>query len=158
MNIARLIEYNTWANTQVAGHIATLSRDLFEKEIGGSFPSMRATMAHMIDSDWLWLNRWKGIPLADVPVWPSDNASMLNERWQAIRDEMVSVAQTFVDRPDTPVKVTTRAGRDFILPFQEIVFQVSHHGSYHRGQLTNMIRIVGEKPVSTDYFLFAVRK
>lgn len=158
MNIARLIEYNTWANTQVAGQIATLSKDLFEKEIGGSFPSMRATMAHMIDSDWLWLNRWKGIPLADVPVWPSDNASMLNEQWQAIRDEMVSVAQTFVDRPDAPVKLTTRAGRNFILPFQEIVFQVSHHGSYHRGQLTNMIRIVGEKPVSTDYFLFAVRK
>lgn len=158
MNIAGLIEYNTWANAQVAGHIATLSKDLFVKEIGGSFPSMRATMAHMIDSDWLWLNRWKGIPLADVPVWPSDNASMLNTQWQAIRDEMVSVAQTFIDRPDTPVKFTTRAGKDFILPFQDIVFQVSHHGSYHRGQLANMIRIVGEKPVSTDYFLFAIRK
>lgn len=158
MNIARLIEYNTWANALLAGQIATLGKDLFKKETGGSFPSMRATMAHMIDSDWLWLNRWKGIPLADVPVWPSEDASMLNETWQAIREEMVNVARTFVDRPDTPIKFTTRAGKDFVLPFYEIVFQVSHHGSYHRGQLTNMIRIVGGEPVSTDYFLFAIRK
>jgi uncharacterized damage-inducible protein DinB len=44
------------------------------------------------------------------------------------------------------------------MPLTDIITHISHHGSYHRGQLANMIRMSGEKPVSTDYFIFSLEK
>lgn len=36
----------------------------------------------------------------------------------------------------------------------DILVHVSHHGMYHRGQVSLLVRASGGTPVSTDYILF----
>ena len=158
MKITKLVEYNVWANRLLTTQIESLSPDLFVKDFGGSFGSMKATMIHVLQSDWLWLKRWKGIPLADLPDWKTETAKDINGIWKEVQDDMLTVSKKFEATPDAPIEFVTRKGARHTLAFQEIVFQVSHHGSYHRGQLANMIRTSGEKPVSTDYFLFTTQR
>jgi uncharacterized damage-inducible protein DinB len=56
--------------------------------------------------------------------------------------------------PTTEIKFVTRKGMAYSLPISDIVMQVVNHGSYHRGQIVNMIRMLGVEPVQTDYFIF----
>lgn len=155
MTSTKLIEYNTWGNRQIAEQVETFPSDLFDKNIGGSFGSIKNVMVHLLESDYLWLYRWKGNPLAALPEWHHTDVASLKKLWYPLQDEMIDLSAKIP--PAENIKFITRKGQPFTLPFEEIAVHVSHHGSYHRGQLTNMIRDLGQKPVSTDYFLFTVR-
>ncbi|HEY0741604.1 MAG TPA: DinB family protein [Chryseosolibacter sp.] len=156
MEPLKLLEYNRWANSLILDQAETLTQQILEKEFGGSFGSIRATLIHVLESDWLWLKRFQGVPLADIPAWKVHSASDIKKVWIPIQNEMVDMAKQFSTEPKKPIEFKTRKGQPFVMPFSEIVTHISHHGSYHRGQITNMIRSAGEKPVSTDYFIFSV--
>ena len=44
------------------------------------------------------------------------------------------------------------------LPRWAALRHVVNHGTYHRGQIANMMRQVGVAPPSTDYFLWAMEQ
>lgn len=157
MDVLKLLAYNTWANRLVVAQIETFPAEIFERQFGGSFGSMKATLIHVLESDWIWFNRWKGIPLAGIPAWQFVDAKAIHDQWKMIQDEMGDIARTFVTRKDSNIDFVTRKGAPYTLPFDEIVAHITHHGSYHRGQLTHMIRMAGQQPVSTDYFIFCTR-
>jgi len=156
MDISRLIQYNTWANRLIIDQVATFSPELFEKHVGGSFGSIKSVMIHLLESDYLWLYRWKGNPLAELPAWQHTDLAAIKKNWYPIQDEMIDLSGKISSTEN--IKFITRKGAPFTLPFGEIAAHVSHHGSYHRGQLTNMIRDLGQNPVATDYFLFYTKK
>lgn len=158
MSPLKLLQYNTWANRQISAIIETFTSELYDRSIGGSFGSLKATIIHLVQSDYLWLERFKGVPLADVPAWNADTPAEINKLWASFQDEMIEVGTELSITPKQPVHFITRAGKPFTLPFEEIVTHISHHGSYHRGQLTHIIRELGQKPTATDYFLFATSR
>jgi uncharacterized damage-inducible protein DinB len=158
MDVVKLLEYNVWANRLIVEQVEIISEEKFEKDFGGSFGSIRATLVHLLESDWLWLNRFKGIALADVPDWRNEEAHVITKEWLRIQDEMLGVAKQMAIGGNRDIDFRTRKGQPFTMPFFEIITHISHHGSYHRGQLANMIRLSGEKPVSTDYFIFSVQR
>ena len=153
-----LLNYNSWANRRIMAEVEKLPVELFEKRIGGSFGSLKATLVHLLESDWLWLQRFNGIPLADLPEWRIDNATTLHEIWKPIQDESSKVVDQYLNEPGKVITFITRKGSKHTLPFEEIVTHISHHGSYHRGQLTHIIRELGGTPVGTDYFIYCVSK
>jgi uncharacterized damage-inducible protein DinB len=155
MSPLKLIQYNTWANRQITTIISPLTNNLFEQSVGGSFGSLKATIIHLLESDYLWLQRWKGIPLADIPSWDTSTATTIMNTWIPLQDEMISLAEKI--SPTQNIHFITRKGVPFDLPFEEIVTHLSHHGSYHRGQLTHILRELGQKPIATDYFIFATK-
>ena len=152
MNTFDLIDYNIWANRLICAQVETLAQDIFEKNFGGSFGSMKATLVHVLESDWLWLNRWKGIPLSNVPDWQADTAGAITATWSPIQDEMAEICRQRADA--TNVEFLTRKGVPYVMRLGDVITHISHHGSYHRGQLANMIRQAGLNPVGTDYFIF----
>lgn len=156
MNITKFLEYNTWANRLFIEQVETFSPDVFNKNAGGSFGSIKGVMVHLLESDYLWLYRWKGNPLAALPEWQHTDVASMKKLWYPIQDEMVELSKKIA--PTDDIKFITRKGLPFTLPFEEIAVHISHHGSYHRGQLTDMIKNLGQKTVSTDYFLFHTKK
>jgi uncharacterized damage-inducible protein DinB len=156
MDISKLLQYNTWANRLIIEQVETFPLDLFDKHVGGSFGSIKSVMIHLLESDYLWLYRWKGNPLADIPAWQHTDLAEMKKIWYPIQNEMVELSDKISSSEN--IKFITRKGLPFTLPFGEIAVHLSHHGSYHRGQLTNMIRDLGQKPVATDYFLFYTKK
>jgi len=155
MSPLNLLEYNTWANRLIMSNIETMPEDLFDKSVGGSFGSLKATILHLFESDYLWTQRWKGIPLANIPSWDANTPTSINKLWLPIQDEMTTLAKNIP--PQQNIHFITRKGAHFNLPFEVIVTHLSHHGSYHRGQITHIIRELGQKPVATDYFIFSTR-
>ena len=151
--LIKLLKYNTWANRAVATQVEPFPIDLFEKNVGGSFGSLKATMVHLLESDWLWLKRFHGIPLApELPKWDTSSPATLHKAWKEVQDDMLEVVNTLT--VDKQVEFITRKGAHLIMPLEDIILHLTQHGSYHRGQLTHIIRQLGQQPVSTDYFVF----
>jgi uncharacterized damage-inducible protein DinB len=156
MNAIVLLEYHRWANGLLTSQIETLSPEIFNKDFGGSFGTIRTTLIHLLDADHLWLTRFKGIPPSDPPQSKTDTAQPIIHEWLRIQDEMLEVARLLTTDPNKTLEFKTRKGQPITMLLTEIITHISHHGSYHRGQVANMIRMSGEKPVGTDYFLWSL--
>lgn len=154
MDVFKLVEYNIWANRLIGKQIESLSPELFDKQLGGSFGSIKATVTHLLESDWLWVNRFKGIPLATVPTWQLDSAADIYREWKIVQEDMLSATQALAVDKTHKIAFITRKGIPYELPFEDLIMHITNHGSYHRGQLTHMVRVVGGQPVGTDYFIF----
>ena len=151
----KLIAYNVWANRKLGEQIKSLPNELFSRELGGSFPSIQLTLQHLLASDWIWLHRWKGIPIIDIPSdWQTDSAPALVAIWLPIQEQIETIIRDLANNPEKEIQFTTGSGATYSLPFLDTVIHSTNHGTYHRGQIVNMIRMLGEKPVNTDYFIY----
>ncbi len=55
--IKELFNYSYWARNRQLEACASLTQDQFMQPCGGSFSCMRDTLAHMVNVEWLWLER-----------------------------------------------------------------------------------------------------
>lgn len=151
----KLIRYNIWAHRKLLEQVKNFTQDDFSKEIGGSFPSLQKTFHHVLESDWIWTHRFKGIPLVTLPTdWHTDNAAAIQNVWYPLQDQMQELTKDLAREEFRELRFTTRSGDTYQMAFLDLVIHVANHGTYHRGQIVNMIRALGEKPVNTDYFIF----
>jgi uncharacterized damage-inducible protein DinB len=95
-------------------------------------------------------------PIVPVPAtWDISTAESIDIVWRGIQDQLEALFDSLLPHSlDQLVKVETRRGDSFSLPLWQSINHSVNHGTYHRGQLTNMIRILGHKPIATDLFIF----
>ncbi len=60
-----------------------------------------------------------------------------------------------IDINKTQITYNNLAGDSFESSISDIITQLFSHGSYHRGQVARIIRESGQKPLSTDFIVFA---
>ena len=51
--IQQLFAYNAWANQRTIAGCESLTNEQFLQQVGGSFGSVRNTLAHIMDVEWL---------------------------------------------------------------------------------------------------------
>ena len=159
-NASFLIDYHIWANNKVLQQLQTVTTEEWNKELGGSFPSIHLLCKHLISADYRWLQRWKGVPIAAIPeTFVFESCDQLIAVWQPMLAEMKNVSVGFFERgAEQPVNFTTAKGDHFAMPFWQTFYHTVNHGTYHRGQITNMLRMLNKQPVATDMFLFFVER
>jgi uncharacterized damage-inducible protein DinB len=155
-DILTLFDYNAWANTRVLGAVESLPPEQFFRDLGNSFPSVRDTLAHILGAEWIWLRRWhgespsQGLPAADFPT-----AASLRGRFSAVEGERRAFLDTVSEeRLARPFTYRDMAGNQHVLPLVHSLAHVVNHGTYHRGQVTTLLRQLGATPVSTDMSRF----
>lgn len=140
--------------------MAGLTGEEWDRGTGGSFPSLKALYQHLLESDYRWLWRWKGVPFGEIPAhFVVDGYASLETLWLPQLEEMQTVAGEFIaNDAGRLVHFVTGKGLHVTQPWWQTLYQVVNHGTYHRGQVTNALRILGVQPVSTDIFLFFLEK
>jgi len=150
-SFSSLIAYTRWADTALLAVCADLTPAQYTLELGGSFPSMQKTIAHLAGSAKLWSLRLAGEPYTGLPPVAEipDVATALTRLGEAyavferVAPEWEHTStETFTYRNIAGI-VTTRVKWQI---FRHIV----NHGTYHRGQIANMLRQLGVKPPTTD--------
>ncbi len=157
-DILTLFEYNGWANNRVYDAVRALSEEQFIRDLKSSFPSIRDTLAHILGAEWVWLRRWQGespaklLTGADAPT-----LGRLRERSAAIDAERREfIARLSDESLGGTFDYRDLAGNLHRLPYLASMQHVVNHGTYHRGQVTAMLRQLGAKPVSTDLSRFCL--
>lgn len=155
-----LLDYNRWATARLVAVTASLDDAGFGRELGGSFPSLRATWLHLLRAEWIWLSRWRGDPDGAAPELDASLApSALPELWEELwREQRAYTTALSAAELDAPVEIVTRTGIAARLTLEECVQHMVNHASYHRGQIASLLRQLGAEPVGTDLFLYYVAR
>ncbi len=155
-DIRTLYDYNAWANARTLGAAEPLSADQLCRDLKNSFPSVRDTLAHILGAEWIWMRRWVGeTPSALLQASDFPTLQSLRERFAAVERERRSFLEGLTeDRLQAPFSYRDTAGKSHSLRLVHSLQHVVNHGSYHRGQITTLLRQLGAAPVSTDMSRF----
>lgn len=155
-----LFRYNRWANERVLGATSGLTQEEFTRDLRNSFPSVRDTLAHVLGAEWIWLSRWKGVSPRSLPEASAfANHAALRTRWAEVEAEQTAfVTATSADDLKQVITYQNTKGESFSYPLWQLMRHVVNHSTYHRGQVTTMLRQLGAKPISTDLIVFYAAK
>jgi len=154
--LAELLDYHYWAQERVFTAVEALSSEQFTKALGNSFPSVRDTLVHIHFGERAWYSRWQHqpVPTLDATVYP-DVASVRKASRAHEADMRAFLARLGQDGIHETMTYTSRLdNHEHSSPYWHMYMQVINHGSYHRGQITMMLRQLGAAPVGTDLILF----
>ena len=154
--IRLLYEYNAWANRRSLSAAAALTPEQFTKPMSSSFSSVRDTLAHIFGAEWLWLERFQGrspSSLPDTTQYP-DIAS-LGARWGEFEPRLLTFVRglTLSDL-DRVMEYKTLKFGVYSNPLWQSMQHLVNHGTYHRGQVTTLLRQHGAPAILTDLMHF----
>jgi uncharacterized damage-inducible protein DinB len=150
--LARLLRYTVWANHRAMRVAATLSVDDFKRDLGSSHGGVRGTLAHVLWSELVWLERWKGLPTPPrIDEAEFADIVALRDRWTVLEGHRQAwVDGLGADAGASIVRYRTTEGVEYTSPLWMLVQHVANHSTYHRGQLTTFYRQLGARAVNTD--------
>ncbi len=153
--ILELFDYNYWARDRQLEACAALSNEQLLRPLGGSFISLRDTLAHLVGVEWLWLERWLGRTPAGLPsaeAFPS--LAAISDRWTAVESDMRAYLAGLTEQElqATRTYVGTR-GNTWTYPLWRMHMHLLNHQSYHRGQVTTLLRQLGATPARVDFLV-----
>ncbi|MEP6507434.1 MAG: DinB family protein [Gemmatimonadales bacterium] len=151
----KLYRYNAWANRRLLDSASNLSSEQLTHDLGGSFPTVRAVIAHMVLTEWVWFQRWAGKNPPGPPDWAGADLPDLISRLRDLeRDRAEFLAGLSDEQLSSRIDFTYLSGAVGSHELQDLLIHVVNHGTFHRGQLTSMIRQLGVAPRSTDFVVF----
>ena len=159
-DIQLLFEFNYWAKARMFGVLDTLPEADLYKDLKTSFKGIHGTLVHICGAENTWLQRFAGIPspkflrTEDLPTYAAVKA-----KWSEVEKEMLAYVSTLTDSDLTEkFSFTTSDGKTVTNLRWHALQHLVNHGTYHRGQITSMIRQLGATPVGTDLIAFYRQK
>jgi uncharacterized damage-inducible protein DinB len=156
-DLRTLLDFNYWAHERMLTAVEPLSNEQYIRDLGSSFRSVRDTLVHMYSAEWVWYTRWRGTsPTEPIPSDRFADRAALVAAWRTLETDI----RTFVEGLDDgaiagAIDYRLMNGQPGRSVFWQMLQHVVNHGSYHRGQITTMLRQLGaQAPKSTDMIAF----
>ncbi len=154
--IRELYEYNRWANQRMLDAASRLTPEQFSQDLKSSFTSVRDTIAHIMGAEWIWLARWEGTSPTRTPeTWDLSTFDTIRSEWREVERQQGAFISALTDAAlRSPVQYRNLKGEPFSNPLWQLLRHLVNHSTYHRGQVTTMLRQLGAPAVSTDLIQF----
>ena len=159
--LTQLSAYSIWANGLLLDVINELTEEKQKQEVLSSFKSLYATVLHMYDAESIW---WQRMKLKERVNIPSESfggdlkelGNLLlhqNRQW----NEWITAAN--LHQLEHVFHYQNSKKQQFKQPIYQMLIHVFNHGTYHRGQLVNILRQLGvEKIPRTDFIDWSRKK
>lgn len=144
-----LVEYHYWARDRILDAIGPLTSEQYLKDLGNSFKSVRDTVVHTYGAEWVWYSRWTGHSPASLPdATGFPDLASIRDAWNAQEDKVRELVQSLAaaNELERVIRYRTLGGQDAETMFALMLQHVVNHASYHRGQVTTMLRQLGAPP------------
>lgn len=150
-DVRRLFAYNDWANHRVLVAAAPVSLGDFGRDLGASFGSLRGTLIHIMWGEKRWLQWWlDGTAVDDPPTAAFPDVGSLREAWLVCeRNRNTFLSGLTDERLNALMDVRGASYR-----LADLMQHLLNHSTYHRGQVTLLLRQLGHTPAATDFRIF----
>ena len=154
--IQRLYDYNSWANEVVLESLRGIGPEIFIANKQASHGSIRGVIAHIAAAEWIWLERWNGCSPAMLPPESEfETLEIATRRLRKIDHDLREFTMQLTQADlDGSREYKTTEGKAYSNVLSDMLLHVANHSSYHRGQITTLLRQSGAVPQSTDFILF----
>jgi len=146
--LRRLLEYHYWARDRMLAALEPLAPEEYTRDLGSSFRSIRDTAVHTYAAEWAWYSRWQGqSPTALIKADAFPDVASLRRTWAEHEAKMRAFLDVIGQRGlDQVIEYKLLSGAPGASPFWQMLQHVVNHASYHRGQITTMLRQIGASP------------
>jgi uncharacterized damage-inducible protein DinB len=147
-DVQRLLDYHYWARDRLLDAVEALPPEAFTRDMKSSFRSVRDTLAHLLSAEWAWCERWHGSsPTSPLPPERFPDVESLRTAWVEnegrVRTFVAGLGEEGMTRT---FEYRMLNGTQASSMFCDMVQHVVNHGSYHRGQVTTLLRQLGAAP------------
>jgi uncharacterized damage-inducible protein DinB len=159
--LKQLATYNVWATQKIVDVVLSLPEEKQLAEIPCSFKNIQTTVLHMWDAESIW---WQRMKMNERFVRPSDNFSgttrdatngLLSQ--SRLWEEWVRNASDLALEHEFQYRNNKK--ELFKMAIYQMLAHVFNHGTYHRGQLINMLRQLSiDKVPQTDFSVWVFNK
>lgn len=157
----QLYDYHVWANNKLFERLKELPEEIFNQEVQSIFPSLAATFNHiyMVDTIWLGVMRQKTMVeiQASIAKVQEHTKNKGLQEMEKLFYQLAKEYQGFLNSESDLDKEISPEHPQFgrlNTHLSELVQHVVNHGTYHRGNLSAMIRQQGFSGVPTDYVFY----
>jgi uncharacterized damage-inducible protein DinB len=147
-DLQTLVDYHYWARDRLLEAIEPLSAEQWRRDLGSSFKSIHETVAHIYAAEWAWHQRWQGnSPTALFPAEKLPDVASVRGAWSELEAKVRAFLAGLGEAGITRVfEYRLLNGSEGSSPFWQMLQHVVNHASYHRGQVTTMLRQLGAQP------------
>jgi len=155
-DLRELIDYHYWARNRLLEAVAPLTPEQLTRDMGNSFRSIRDTLAHIYFAEWVWHSRWQGESPTAMPGVTFADVAAIRTAWieheAKLRAFLEGLGEEGINRR---MEYRLFSGQAGVSVFWQMLQHVVNHASYHRGQVTTLLRQLGAvPPKSTDLITF----
>ncbi|WP_454638490.1 DinB family protein [Bacillus mycoides] len=162
MNHAKnMYKYHLWANKVLLERIKELPNNVLYKEANSSYPNIAQTFSHIYVVDVMWLQVLKGIDMQEafgssMSLLEKTNLYSVDEFIKSFEELASQYEEWMNSQKDLEQKINLNnpwsGARE--TAYSEILFHVANHGTYHRGNITTMLRQQGHASTMNDLALY----
>jgi uncharacterized damage-inducible protein DinB len=155
-DLQTIYDYGYWANRKLFEIIGQLTDEEFTREFGGPRQSVRSTLVHILNAEWGWLAR-SGGPERGERLNPADFPSLdsIKKLWSEIESHARAFLSSLTEEDlERSVEYANDAGERRALPLGALMRHAANHGVHHRGQITQMLRLMGRSSGNIDLLFY----
>jgi uncharacterized damage-inducible protein DinB len=155
-DITTLHAYSSWATNRFFDVLEKLTPEQLAQDMRVSHGSIHGTLLHMIGAEKIWLERWKGeTPKGFLSAAEAPDLAALKQVWTTTGKATAAWLGTLNDKKlQESFTMTTAAGKSFTHAYVQAFQHLVNHSTYHRGQITALLRQLGVAPPATDLIVF----
>lgn len=152
--------YHQWANNQFLEHLKELPADIYTQEIESVFSSIAEVITHVYRADGMWLSVMSGDSFEEtmqvIKKLETQSKGKGLTNMQKLYEELAKQYSAFFEHQNLDEVISIEHPRYGSLETSvaSLVQHVVNHGTYHRGNITAMLRQQGEKGTPTDYVFY----
>ena len=147
-DLRTMLDYHYWARDRLLDALEPLTPDQLNRDLGSSFKSIRETIVHTYAAEWAWHSRWQGhSPTALLPDDQFPDLAAVRRAWSQHEGDMRAFLDgSGEDGVSRVFEYKLLSGEAGASPLWQMLQHVVNHASYHRGQVTTMLRQLGATP------------
>ena len=150
-DLKTLLDYHYWARDRMFEALEPLTPDQVNRDMGNSFKSLRDTVTHLYAAEWAWYSRWQGTsPTALLASDQFPDLAAVRRAWADHETKMRAFVDAVGESGVARVfEFNLLGGQPGSAPFWQMLQHIVNHASYHRGQVTTMLRQLGAQPAKS---------
>lgn len=154
----KLAQNNRLANRRLLTSCLALLPGEFEATRVSFFPSLKATLSHILTVDWFYVDALEGGtlgPKAWDPEEPFDTIAPLAEAQFAVDERLLAFCMDLTDERLAAETRVHRTSRIQVERTDDLLLHLFMHQTHHRGQVHAMLSGSSVKPPQLDEFITA---
>ena len=157
--LTELYEYNYWANKRYLAVAETLTEEQLFRKQGHSWDSVHAVFVHMMSSERMWPQRWRGEKGEFLNPKDFPTVASICAYWVDVEKNMRAfITEQTEGSLLRDITFTNPKGEIFTLPLWQMMVQPPNHNTHHRGELSIVLTALGRPLPNLDILLHFIEQ